>query len=188
MKKTTALLLAVITLAACKPPDTEPETSASPITETAADTTAETTSETASETASETEAKPGESVIERLYNAVVEGRELPVLEPPYLEEMVPDFIGDIENTEGFVIRKAAISAILTEIIIAEAKEGKEDEVYGAVNAHFTSLKESTNLYLQGAAAVAAAIIGKNGNIIYFFCSEDAQDMENTLINALSGES
>lgn len=187
MKRMFALLSAVITFAACKPSDPEQTvTTAETVSDTTSVTSTFTTDEetTSAVTESETEITAGATIIDRLYEAVTKDRELPFLIPPYLEEMVPDFIGDVNNTESYLIQQAAISAILTEIIIVEAKEGKADEVYDAVDAHFTSLKNSDNLYPQGMRAVAAAVIGKSGNIVWFICHEDAKDMEEALLEAL----
>jgi len=197
MKKIALLLAAAVLLAACNqnnPGKNTEETksqsqsessqpSDTPSSETLSDTPP---GEAGNAGENETDNVGGDSgtVSVRLYNAVIADREIPIMMPPYLEEMVPDFIGDPENTESFVIQQAAISAILTEIIIAEAKEGKTDDVYNAVNAHYTALKDSNTLYPQGMAAVAAAVIGKNGNIVYFICSEDAADMERALLEAI----
>jgi len=195
MKKLIAVLLALFLLASCKSSvEQDKKTEQTTVNTTAQ--TAETTKNTdatatddgvviyTTDGATVETGEDGLPLAASLYETVTKDIELPFLESPYLEEMVPSFIGDVENTESFVIKQAAISAFLTEIIIVEAKEGKADEVYNAVDAHFTSLKNSTNLYPQGMEAVAAAIIGKKGNIIYFFCNEKAAELEKSLLGAL----
>jgi len=185
MKKTFALFAAIIALASCKSAEPEQTTASSDTTAATTTVTTTETSSSATESESETSATSAEAtVIDTLYEAVTKDRELPILMPPFMEEMVPDYIGDVENTESYLIEQAAISAILTEIIIVEAKDGKVDDVYGAVDAHFTALKNADNLYPQGMRAVAAAVIGKSGNIVWFICHEDAADMEQALKDAL----
>ncbi|MDR0197836.1 MAG: DUF4358 domain-containing protein [Oscillospiraceae bacterium] len=203
MKKTYVLLAMIILLTACEPStktgsDSKPEQSSAKSSDVESgdvsggeDTASESGDisggeDTASESGDEDFPSPfpeydPESRTYKLYEAVAAGVEFPVFMQPVMEDMLPVYIGDPSNVNEYCVYANAISVGVTEVIIAEAKDDKIDEVEQAVMKRLADIKENAAFYPGEVGEAAAALAGKKGNIVYMICHIDAVKAQQILL-------
>lgn len=161
--------------------ETESETEAS---EETVPTESETEAETEAEAVSENPLKPA---VDAAINAV--GQE----NLPFLEEMnMPEFLKEFylidpenENFENIIVYYCPMSAVMTEIIIIEAKDGQVDAAKETLEARKKKAMEQDAFYPADVENAEASIVGTQGNYAYFLLSSAAADMETALKDALN---
>ena len=203
------IIAAAASLAICGAMLTACGTSSNDNAETTAATTTETTtvSETVSESETESETEAVEETAapesETEAEAVSENPLKPAVEAvinavgqdnlPFLEELTePEFLKEFylidpenENFENIIVYYCPMSAVMTEIIIIESKDGQVDAAKETLEARKKKAMEQDAFYPADVENAEASIVGTQGNYAYFLLSASAADMETALKEALN---
>jgi len=159
MKKILLLLIsAVLMLTSCNSPDTDKPGGSQPA------------------------LTPGE-LYEKLTQAgLFDGDDSPIMIDIWEDNLSDHFVFP-EDAESFIAKEAGISSIFIQLIIIQAKSGKENDVHSAMTEHQSRLTDDA-FYPQGQQAAAASIVGISNNIIYLICDIRSAEIEAELLKHL----
>ncbi|MCL2754483.1 MAG: hypothetical protein FWD35_02045 [Oscillospiraceae bacterium] len=92
-----------------------------------------------------------------------------------------------DDAVSFVAKEAAISAVFLQLILIEAHSERLGAVHTAMLEYQSALQQNATAYPQGAVAAAASRVGSRGNLIWLICDGRAIEIEQAIIDLITGE-